>query len=83
MEQLSGQPNRWRTLPVCHPVLTPGIRQSWGAVEHSLTLPAYMKIVDKFTRSDFEKNAKDTQHFIDKGYHDSWLQFYHLIRVAS
>ena len=32
---------RWTTLtlPVCHPALTPGIRQSWGAGKHSWALP--------------------------------------------
>ena len=55
---------------------TPGLCQSI----------AHMKIVKKLTRTDFEKIAKGTLTFIDKGYHessDSWLQFYHLFRVAS
>ena len=28
LEQLSFQPQRWRTLPVCHPALTPGNQQN-------------------------------------------------------
>ena len=39
LEQLSCQPQRWRTLPVRHPALTPGNRQIWGAGKHSWALP--------------------------------------------
>lgn len=79
---------RWRTLPVSHPAFTAGNRHSSGRGEHSWAVPvvAHMKIVKKFARTDFEKIAKGTLTFIDKGYHessDSWLQFYHLFRVAS
>ena len=75
---------------VCHPALTNAIsngnQQSRANPPWLCQSIAYMKIVENFTQQDFEKNAKGTLTLIDKGHHessDSWLQFYHLVRVAS
>ena len=86
LELLNCQSHRWRT--VCYPAITPGNWQTWGRGEHFWTLPvnSIHENFKKLTHSGFEKNAKGTHTFIDKGYYessDSWLHFYYLFRVAS
>ena len=84
LEQLSCEPHGWRTPPVCHPALTPGNQQGWGKGEHSWALPVN-GIHEKAYTFRFEKFAKGNLPFIDKGCYepsDSWLQLYHLLRVA-
>ena len=58
---------------------------SWKpAGRHSWALPVN-GIHEKAYTFRFEKNAKGNLTFIDKGYYepsDSWLQLYHLLRVA-
>ena len=70
MEQLSCEPHRWRTVPVCQTALTPGLCQ----------LIAYMVTVDKIKHSNyiFAPLKKFTLTCNDKGYHefiDTWLSF--------
>ena len=45
----------------------------------------YMQIVENISHSDIEKIAKGTLTFLItfSMNHDSWLQFYHLFRVAD
>ena len=89
MEQLSCEPRRWRTLPVCHPAFTPGNQKSWGAGKHSLAMPVdrvHENFQKVYTSRFFFKCKRQCLTFIDKGYHESsvfWLKFYHLFRVAS
>ena len=41
LDQLSCDPHRWRSLPVCNSALTASNRYSWGTGEHSGALPVY------------------------------------------
>ena len=60
-----------------------GVRANTPGLHQSI---AYMKILEKVTHSDFEKNAKCTLPCFDKSFKESsntWLQFYHLFMEAS